>query len=218
MSAPVGFWTGPGYVIGAYIGSDGSLADTVTQTFDLLPTRTGTRRYVVAITWASGTDHALVSATIGGVTADIRGQIKIGDSTRAGIFDALVPDTGGDDVVVTFDGTLGGNPLVWLSVYDVGDALYRARDLANANSNAISMSLAVLAGEFVIGCACAYRLLTAGAFSWTGLSEDSDVELRRNRCAAASLAVTTAATLAVTATSSNANECVGAMAVYTPPG
>lgn len=218
MHAPVGFWTGPGYVTGAYINSDGSLADTATQTFALLPSRTGTRRYVVAMSWASNTDHALVSATIGGVSADIRGQIKIGDSTRVGIFDAVVPDTGGNDVVFTLDGTMGNNPLCWLSVYDVGDAIYRDRDLDNADSNAISLSVAVLRGEFVIACACAYRLLTAGAFTWSGLTEDSDVEVRRNRCTAASIAITTDATLAVTATSANANECVGALAVYTPPG
>lgn len=219
MGAPLGFWTGPGHVDGVYVDSDGSTSDSsATQTYDLLPSRVGTRRYVVALSWAATTDHALLSATIGGVAAAIRGQIKIGDSTRVAIFDAVVPDSGGDDIVVDFDGAVVNNPLIWLSVYDVGIAIHRDTDSDNADSNSISLSFDVLRGDFVVGCASAYRLVTAGAFTWTGLSEDSDVELRRHRCTAASSAVTADATLAVTATSAAANECTGIMAVYTSPG
>ena len=218
MFVASGYIVGTGVVQAAYVNSDGALSGVVTQTFSLLPSRTGTRRYVIAMTWASSSYHPILSATIGGVAASIRSQIKIGDASDAAIFDAIVPDDGGDAIVVTFDGALGSNPLTWLSVYDVGDALYSADDIDNASGNSISMSVAAKRGDFVIGCATAYRLLTAGAFSWTGLTEDSDVVIRDNRCSAASIAVAADGTVAVTATSSAANECVGVIAVYTSPG
>lgn len=219
MIVGTGYLGGNAIADGAYVDS-GSNAHNVTSTTysGILPARASTRTIVVLVGWGCNPNRTLVSATIGGVAATIRKQRFAGVGTSAALIDAEVPVSGGNDVALTFSGALGSSGSTWISVFDVGDAMYKADDPV-VDVTAMTASLAVVVGDFVVCCANGFRSPFAiGTWSWSSpLTESHEVVQNNNRYAAAYYAVTAAATLSITATNSAAEECAGMFAVYTPP-
>lgn len=218
---------GSGYIQGdtqiasaAYIDRSNTTSSVSTATFALLPgSRPDTRRFVGMIAWGSSIDRELSSATMGGVAATIRRQRLAGDGTRIAIIDALVLPGGGNDVVLNLDGALSGaNPWAFAAVYDVGHGEYYDDDTAVA-AEICELSVPAFQNAMVVGVANAFRALTAGTWSWTGsLTEDTDMVIQRSRVSTVWGTVAVDGDFLTTATNSNSNEAVAAVAVYLPPG
>lgn len=204
-------------VAGGLANSQTDTSNLTTFTFTLLaPARTVTTQYVLCLAWDGANNRALSSSSIAGVAGVVR-QSDGNVNQRCYIVDAPVPAGAAADVSITLAGNLGLGGVMLAALFDVGTGVYRAGDTDISASGATALSLAVYNGEYVVGIAEAYDNFGAGAFSWTGLSELVDIDLRDSRVSAAAFAMLADATLSVTTSVGVADRSVLAVAAYAPP-
>lgn len=196
----------------AFLQGATSSSDLTTYTFSSqnLGTAAGDRVIIACIGGRSV--GSLVSASIGGVSADIRGQTTNSSNTVAIVTAAVPSGTTGD---VVFEWSEDG--------IRAAIALYRATALATAVPFDIHTSIAtdptaalnVPAGGF--GIAVSWAGFSAGTTSWTGLTEDYDVSVETsggNFSSAHDSFVSAQSGLTVTANSSLDTGSVGVFASW----
>lgn len=209
---PVGFCHAQTF---AYLGSPTpSTADLTTYTFSSqsLGDAAGDRHIIVGVHSRSGSNHTVSSVTVQGIAGTIVAQQSnnTSSSSTAAIAIVAVPTGTTGDVVVTLS----------TGAVRCGVSLWRATGLASTtpvdvdSSTASNPTATLDTGDgFAVGVANQFGTIT---FSWTGLTEDLDVQVESNTTFSSASATTTEGTLAITATPSAAGNAVGVFASWAP--
>ncbi len=195
----------------SYRTQSSSTSDLSTYTFSTLDIGTAGTRHVVVGVVSSGTSPSISSVTVAGVSATA--MIELAESNlKIGLWIASVPTGTTGDVVVTHTSSmLRCGVIVW-AVYDITSTTPTAT--ASDSAPALSQSLTINAGGVGIGLADGYQNGSTASWTWTGLTEDIDVDFadgaNHDAMSGASLASAAGSSPTVTATKtgSDSNDCM----------
>jgi hypothetical protein len=187
--------------------SDTSNATTYTFTDASVGAADSTRKVYVTVHWG-GAAVTLSSATIGGVSATIHEQDAQGSSRQCAIISAALPTGTTATVVITLT---GGSSRCYIGIYRVIGQSGGPNTNKNNNLGAsVTADVAALGGGAVI--ACVSGNVVGGTTSWTGVTENYDVESEAGFIASGGLATgTPAGTRTIAATVSSSSSTVEVM-------
>lgn len=185
----------------SYRSQSSNTSDLSTYTFSSLDIGTAGMRHVVVGVVSSGTSPSISSVTVAGVSATAMLE-QAESNLKIGLWIASVPTGTTGDVVVTHTGSmLRCGVIVW-AVYDLSSTTPTAT--ASDATPALSQSLTINAGGVGIGLADGYQNGSTASWTWTGLTEDIDVDFadgaNHDAMSGASLASSGGTTVTVTAT------------------
>ena len=201
------FGSGTGAKVLIYRTSESSTDNKTTYTFtgQSIGSEASDRR-VHVIFHSFGNSRTIVTASIGGVSADITVQVN-SSSALVGLLTALVPTGTTADIIVTLSGGASKAGIgVWTST---GLTANTATDTGTSIASPGTDSLASAVGGF---CISGMSNGTTGTVSWTNISEQYDVQVGDDSRRSGASISTTGATISPTVT--YANPHAGRVAIF----
>lgn len=149
-----------------------STADLTTYTLSnqAIGTAVATRRVIVGISTSSS--RAVVSATIGGVTATIDATAVLTGTARLAFISAVVPTGETANIVITLNGAATA---MGIALWTIGSGAPKGIS-ANNTVTPVDMQVATALGEVVV--AIAHNTgVSASVFDWFGVSERFELDI-----------------------------------------